>query len=260
MRELGFSLVELSIVLVILGLLTGGILAGQSLIRAAELRAVPTEYSRYTSAVHTFRDKYFAIPGDMTNATAFWTVAGGTTGRDNACIAAMRLSTTTGTCNGNGNGSLIVDSLIWEQYTFWNHLSRAGLIEGNYYYLPSDSNTWVTGREFPASKLNSRAGWMPCYTDRGNFGRGSQNMFILSAPTWSSAACYLGNSADLRSDEAYSLDVKMDDGLATTGTMTATNSYNGSGCITGVFTGELPTASYVLSSNGKPCHLYFQMD
>ena len=71
----GFSLVELSIVLVILGLLVGGVLTGQSLIRAAELRSVSTEYSRYVASVHTFRDKYFALPGDMTNATQFWGTA-----------------------------------------------------------------------------------------------------------------------------------------------------------------------------------------
>ena len=45
----GFSLVELSIVLVILGLLTGGILAGQNLIRAAELRAVTTQINNFSS-------------------------------------------------------------------------------------------------------------------------------------------------------------------------------------------------------------------
>ena len=67
-----FSLVELSIVLVILGLLTGGILTGQNLIRAAELRSVVTEFQTYQTAVMTFRDKYFALPGDMTNATDFW--------------------------------------------------------------------------------------------------------------------------------------------------------------------------------------------
>ncbi len=52
----GFSLVELSIVLVILGLPTGGILAGQSLIRAAELRSVSTEYNRFVTATQSFRD------------------------------------------------------------------------------------------------------------------------------------------------------------------------------------------------------------
>ncbi|MBY6117485.1 prepilin-type N-terminal cleavage/methylation domain-containing protein [Mameliella alba] len=68
----GFSLVELSIVLVILGLLIGGVLTGQNLIRAAELRSVMTEFKTYQTAVMTFRDKYFALPRDMTNATDFF--------------------------------------------------------------------------------------------------------------------------------------------------------------------------------------------
>ena len=73
-----FSLVELSIVLVILGLLVGGVLSGQSLIRAAQLRSVTTQFANYRAAVFTFRDKYFALPGDMANASAFWGSAGGT--------------------------------------------------------------------------------------------------------------------------------------------------------------------------------------
>jgi len=76
-KKTAFSLVELSIVLVILGLLTGGVLTGQNLIRAAELRAVTTEFNAYQTAANTFKDKYFAIPGDMTNATDFWGSAGG---------------------------------------------------------------------------------------------------------------------------------------------------------------------------------------
>ena len=69
-KNQGFTLVELSIVLVILGLLVGGVLTGQSLIRAAELRTVSTQYATFSTAVNTFRDKYFTIPGDMTNASA----------------------------------------------------------------------------------------------------------------------------------------------------------------------------------------------
>jgi hypothetical protein len=68
----GFSLVALSVVWVNLGLLTGGILTAQSLIRAAELRSITTDYNRFITASQTFRDKYFALPGDMRNATRFW--------------------------------------------------------------------------------------------------------------------------------------------------------------------------------------------
>ena len=74
--RLAFSLVELSIVLVILGLLTGGILTGQSLIRAAEMRSIVTELQRYQTAARSFQDKYFALPGDMRNATDFWGAPG----------------------------------------------------------------------------------------------------------------------------------------------------------------------------------------
>ena len=77
-EQQGFSLVELSIVLVILGLLVGGILSGQSLIRASELRSVTTEYQTYVTSLGTFRDRYFALPGDLSNAASFWsTVASG---------------------------------------------------------------------------------------------------------------------------------------------------------------------------------------
>src|ERR1700712_5143764 len=89
-QQHGFSLVELSIVLVILGLLVGGVLSGQSLIRAAELRSVTTEYQRYTTAVGTFRDKYFALPGDMNNAASFgWKDGAGSS-----------------VANGDGNGQV----------------------------------------------------------------------------------------------------------------------------------------------------------
>lgn len=136
-----FSLVELSIVLVILGLLVGGVLAGQSLIRAAELRAVSTEYSRYTAAVNSFKDKYFAIPGDMNNAVRFWGAqAGGTAdGSNTTCEALTTPATGTATCNGNGDGQVHQVSTGWyERFRLWQHLANAGLIEGSYSGISSD--------------------------------------------------------------------------------------------------------------------------
>ena len=96
----GFSLVELSIVLVILGLLVGGVLTGQSLIRAAELRSVTTEYGKYSTAIRAFKDKYFALPGDMTNAIAFWGPA------PDCADTATTAGTGTQTCNGDGNNNI----------------------------------------------------------------------------------------------------------------------------------------------------------
>ena len=124
-----FSLVELSIVLVILGLLTGGILAGQNLIRASELRAVITEFQNYNTAVNTFRDKYFALPGDMRNATAFW--GDQATGTE-SCSDGSVPDGTPGTCNGDGNGNITSAAGVIEYLRFWQHLSLSGLIEGSY--------------------------------------------------------------------------------------------------------------------------------
>src|SRR5476651_1560647 len=64
--EHGFTLIELSIVLVIIGLIVGCILVGQDLISAAEVRATVGQIEKYNSAVNTFRGKYNSMPGDMT--------------------------------------------------------------------------------------------------------------------------------------------------------------------------------------------------
>ena len=104
MKNHAFSLVELSIVLVILGLLTGGVLTGQSLIKAAELRSVTTELNQWQTVVNTFKGKYFAIPGDMSNAHLFWGSAGGSGFIDDGCESAT--GTGTQTCSGDGNGLL----------------------------------------------------------------------------------------------------------------------------------------------------------
>src|ERR1019366_6843373 len=67
----GFTLIEMSIVLVIIGLIVGSVLVGRDLIRAAELRSVISEVEKYKTAVMTFKGKYDCLPGDCANATTF---------------------------------------------------------------------------------------------------------------------------------------------------------------------------------------------
>lgn len=66
--NVGFTLVEMSIVLVIIGLLVGGILVARGLIKAAELRATLSQVNQITAAVNTFKLRYNALPGDLTIA------------------------------------------------------------------------------------------------------------------------------------------------------------------------------------------------
>jgi len=75
-KKAGFTLVEMSIVLVIIGLVVGGALVGRDLLHAARLNKVISEMNNYKVAVTMFQDKMSALPGDMTNATAFWPSAG----------------------------------------------------------------------------------------------------------------------------------------------------------------------------------------
>lgn len=110
----GFTLLELSIVLVIIGLIIGGVTAGQDLIRAAELNAVNNQINQYRVAINTFKLKYNQLPGDMTNAQSYWP----------SCV-----DNGVNTCNGDGDGVVIFGS---EGYRFWQHLSLAGLIAGSY--------------------------------------------------------------------------------------------------------------------------------
>src|SRR5436189_6124876 len=72
--EGGFTLVEIAIVLVIIGLLLGGILKGQEMITQAKIKNVINDFNGISVAVTSYQDRYRALPGDDGNATARWTV------------------------------------------------------------------------------------------------------------------------------------------------------------------------------------------
>ena len=250
--KMAFSLVELSIVLVILGLLTGGILAGQSLIRASELRSVSADYSRYITAVQSFRDRYFAIPGDMPNATRFW-------GKDNTnCSAHTGTATTGGTCNGNGDGSLnsvATAGTTGEYYQFWKHLALAGLIEGSYTGLSGSGGGEhsIIGTNVPAAKL-SNAGWSVYNIANypGNtewFAFDYQNMFTFGTQNATSITYF----SVLKPEEAWNIDTKLDDGKPGSGKIMSLWNY---GCTDATGFSNL-TANYALNTTTIVCRLVF---
>lgn len=252
----GFSLVELSIVLVILGLLVGGVLSGQSLIKAAELRAATNEFNRYHVATQTFRDKYFALPGDMPNATAFW----GASAPQVTCRSLV--STTTATCNGDGNGQIVSQSNSNEQFSFWKHLANAGLIEGNYTGVGAANgveNLRADNTNAPVSKFSNLI-WNMTYI--GVFSSGAAfnldygNAFILGGQIpagtnyWLNASSYAINPSD-----AWNIDTKVDDGKPAVGKIIGT--YNTSICTTATSNNDY-TGDYRFTNTGKVCALFMR--
>lgn len=250
----GFSLVELSIVLVILGLLTGGILAGQSLIRASELRSVSTEYQRYRAAVNTFRDKYFALPGDMTNAQSFWGIAHATPA---TCITTA--STTALTCNGNGDGMISPSTGSNEYFRFWQHLANAGLIEGSYDGITHGGSDWsaVLGTNAPRSKLGN-TGWSLYYY--ATFPIANLNIFEGEYGSMMTLGAQMTDShtygAALKPEEAWNIDTKMDDGKPGKGLVRVREDFttcHDAGTSAAVALSG--TANYALNQTGNNCSL-----
>ncbi|PZP85983.1 MAG: hypothetical protein DI582_04060, partial [Azospirillum brasilense] len=265
-----FSLVELSIVLVILGLLTGGILGGQSLIRAAELRSVSADSSRYRTAVYSFRDKYFALPGDMSNAVKFWGAqAGGTAdGYDSTCSGLTTPATGTATCNGNGDGSIgsaISNTTIWcqrnfERFRLWQHMANAGLVEGTYSGVYDPASTSVTypcraaviRQNVPASRI-SNAGFNVIEWLEPLSTTSMQNWILFGAHAFNGTSQLELFGAAVKAEEAWNLDTKMDDGMPFTGTVRTGS--NGVTCVTAA----AADATYSLNATAIACSLLMKL-
>ena len=199
--ESGFSLVELSIVLVVLGLMVGGILAGKSLIRASQLRGVIAERESIVVATKAFRDKYFGLPGDITNATQFWG-AQTVPGPPWTCASGNMVDKLT--CDGDGDGMVedntapdFFTTFRSESYYFFQQLVNAELIQATppllWMYSKLKQATWyvyfVQSAVFP----------------RFNIPYGNVLMFNANNRIWS--------------DEVWNIDAKIDDGLPTKGKM-----------------------------------------
>lgn len=211
----GFTLVELSIVLVILGLLVGGILAGQSLIRAAELRSITEDSARYHSAVINFKQRYKTLPGDLPTATEIWGEAHPT-----PATCWVTQGTGTQTCNGNDDG--VITDYGHELYRSWQHLANAGLIEGSFtgIKVAGGDATWnvAAGVNVPGSKVD-RGAWtmrnFPDYTDTNWYDLPTAYGNIMQFGRWVAGSWNEG--AILKPEEMWSIDTKMDDGVPGTG-------------------------------------------
>jgi prepilin-type N-terminal cleavage/methylation domain-containing protein len=132
----GFTLVELSIVLVIVGLLAGGILVGRDMIHAAVVRAQVSQIERYNQAVLTFRLKFDALPGDLTDPAKFGLTASAALatglsgfGNGNGVIDSDKMYTQPYYYCGYTGHDPAIRNQICEEPFFWLSLQDAGLLD-----------------------------------------------------------------------------------------------------------------------------------
>jgi prepilin-type N-terminal cleavage/methylation domain-containing protein len=148
-RQKGFTLVEIAIVLVIIGLLLGGILKGQEMITQAKIKNVIADFSGISAAYHGYQDRYRAIPGDDPGATR-WAAA--TAGSGNGVVAGAYNSTTA-----------TDESRLW-----WDHLRRSGFVAGSGTQQPFNAVAGMIGVQTgdaaasPAAALGGFTGLIVC--------------------------------------------------------------------------------------------------
>lgn len=174
----GFTLVEIAIVLVIIGLLLGGILKGQEMITQAKIKNVMADFSGISAAYHGYQDRYRAIPGDDPKANRWTTPAGVVVGDGNGRVD--------GTYNNGGNACVATE----ETCSWWDHLRRAGFVSGSGVAQPFNAVTGLIGVQ-TGDNANG--------TVLGGFGG-----LIMC-------------SANLPDKIAIAVDTQMDDGLIATG-------------------------------------------
>lgn len=193
----GFTLVELAIVLVIIGILLGAVLKGQEMIKSAKYKRLYNTYRELIAATYTYYDKYQRYPGDDTTATTRWPTAT--------------------TADGNGNGFIDLGGTLWcasggtgENCVAFQHLRLGNLLTGS-------SNGATTSRMAPTHPFGASTALVRTSVIGGGTGGAAWNKAF--------SVCF----QNLTYETAQWLDTNYDDGVATTGSIRGTANYMATG-------------------------------
>jgi len=233
----GFTLIELSIVLVLVALIVAGITGGRTLIRTAELNSVIADVAHYKSMVASFDMKYHGLPGDIRNPFEYW---------PNDVPGAPLIYMGNGNRQINSQDPPSPDER--ENAQAWLHMYRAEMVSGSFDGVPP----LEIGRSVPPSKIEGGGYtfWFSTfYGHEGNaivFGKeGGSGLF----------------NAVINTRDAVVIDTKSDDGSADTGKVIGAEAWDSAvgTCVTSPGGGLAPSA-YILSNKEVKCYLWFWID
>ena len=221
-HKAGFTLIEMSIVLIIIGLIVGGILVGQDLIQGATVRAQISQIQKYQAAVHTFQTKYNNyLPGDMPDpdATQFGFQSRGIypgEGDGNGVIEGVYQDA----ANSNWGGF----ESAGETVVFWVDLSAAGLIDGTFNTGTETNRSTIAsanlGKYFPTAKIG-QGNYIYVFSGGPGISSPGTNYYSLSAVTSVPYGSGPYSNLALSVQQANAIDGKLDDGLPQSGNIMA---------------------------------------
>lgn len=185
-RQRGFTLVEIAVVLVIIGLLLGGVLKGQELINSAKVKSVISDFRSISTQLFSYQDRFRAMPGDDPGVA-------------NRLAGAVRASTGGSVGNGRIEGAWNSTATTDESVLFWQHVRLANLATGD---SRGPSTDGVVLQE-----------WLPRNAAGGRIG------VTGIAPITGWAGSFFICQDKLAGSFARQIDIAMDDGLPASGTV-----------------------------------------
>lgn len=210
-RNSGFSLTELSIVLVVVALLIAAVVQGANLLKSAKLKTVGSEFSEKQAWINGFRTIYNQLPGDFSYAANYWAAAS--------------------TLSGDEDGEIeFYNGSAYEGYRAWEHLFYAEIADSEFSGGPSSPSTTAAqiGVDIPDSVV-SNAGY---FLDFSNL-TFTVNVLSFGAPL-SPSSNNMRLDGALSPQDAFKLDAKLDDNNPTTGSLRADDGVNSNAndCVT----------------------------
>lgn len=249
----GFSILEIAIVLIIVGLVTGGILMGGHLLEAVRLKSVSAEHAKYRNAIDTFVDKYYALPGDMPNATEFWGRADTGAYTGNCGSTNTDTHDSERTCSGDGDGT--IDNGTHEMFRFWEHLKNAELITGQFNGVGGGAGSdHEPGTNSPLSGYPGST-WGVRYFDASASATEFQIDYRNYLSFGSVEADGWADGDILTPVEAYEIDQKFDDGKPAQGLIISAGGY--ADCTLAANSADL-VDDYDLTEEDRVCSLAFR--